>query len=533
MRRTIILPLMLFLLGTATSHAYDRLNWMASLSDQRSISDLVIPGTHDSGAYVIPTDLGETQDWNIAQQLAGGIRFLDVRIADSGLSSYPFEIRHGFETLGNFHQLVLNPVNDFLNSNPGEVVLMSVKDEDTLDKMRFLNEVVYAPGSKFFTHADATTTLGQVRGRIVLINRMGSSSTMNSGIRSIGLRSGGLIDKIIINGFGYGGDGGGASPVLTLEKDEYITHVEVRSGALVDNLKFRTNFGREVSGGGAGGGLTVLDNIKLVSISGRSGALLDQITLHYTLPGQATLYSTTLGGGGGGEFNPRLAGIDWDSPKLHIQDNYNLDQNCWPTWTPPFFDCGLDYPKKASQVVAHLDAARPAVGYDLWVNFASANWNGLYIGNSAEVANRAVNDYFRNAINAHYAGNTAYAFGSIIPMDYPNRQGDTVIPTIIEYNFVATWPGGILPERSCSVEPYTRSFAGNGIYTTFYNKSNAQRLLYWLDYSGNRVLYAVINPNANVGISTYTTHPWVATDDQGVCKGIYVAETGLTKAFFH
>lgn len=511
-----------------TATAYQRHNWMGDLPNDRSLSEIVIPGTHDTGAYNIPADLGETQDWNIPDQLNNGIRFLDVRIANSGTSSYPFEIRHGFERLGDFHNLILNPVINFLNANPNEVILMSVKDEDTLDKQRFLNEVVYAAGSKFVTHVDSTVRLGDVRGKIILIDRM----DLNTEIQNLALRSGSLIDSVIVNGQNFGGLGGGLSGTLTLQKGEYVNRVEVRSGGMVDHLTFSTNYGHSLDGGGAGGGYHVLDNIKLVSITGKHGTLLDQITLHYTRPNDATLYSSTFGGTGGGDFGVKRGGIRWGNPALHIQDDYNLNNNCGPTWEPPFFDCSIDYPAKANTVVNHLNSARNYNGFDWWINFASANWQGLYIGNSAEVSNGAVNNYFRDLVNRKNNGEDIKAFGSIIPMDYPNRQGDYVISSILDFNFVANWSGAITPEQSCSLEGQVSSQNSNTYRGyEFFNKSNETRRFHWLDYSGNRVQFIDLAANTSTFISTYATHPFMVTDTNNNCRGIYVVGANDGKLF--
>lgn len=510
--------------------AYQRHNWMADLPNDRSLAEIVIPGTHDTGAYRIPADLGETQDWSINEQLVNGIRFLDVRIANSSTSAYPFEIRHGFERLGNFHDLIMNPTNNFLNANPNEVIIMSVSDEDTLDKQRFMNEVVNAPGSKFVTHVDTTVNLGDVRGKIILMDRM----ALNTEIQKLALRSGSLIDSVIVNDQNYGGLGGGLSPTLNLAKGEYVNRVAVQSGSLVDHLTFTTNFGNVVDGGGAGGGHHLLDNIKLVSITGKHGSLLDQITLHYTRPNDATLYSSTYGGNGGGDFGPKRAGIRWGNPSLHIQDNYNLSNHCSPVWYPPFVDCSIDYPAKANDVVNHLNGARNAQGFDWWINFASANWQGLYIGNSAEVSNAAVNNYFRDLVNRKANGEDIKAFGSIIPMDYPNRQGDYVISSILDFNFSANWSGAVTPEQSCGAEGQFASQNSNTprLYT-FFNKSNETRRYQWLDYAGNRVQFVELAPNAATTVNSYATHPFVVTDTNNVCKGVYVIGANDGKLFNH
>ena len=70
--------------------------WISCLSDDLSLSEMSIPGTHNSAAYKIEgswinraftgitgsisIDVWQTQDWTIEQQLRNGIRYFDVRL---------------------------------------------------------------------------------------------------------------------------------------------------------------------------------------------------------------------------------------------------------------------------------------------------------------------------------------------------------------------------------------------------------------------------------------------------------------------
>ena len=86
-------------------------NWMSALQDNVSLSQISVPGTHDSGATVeFPSGTAKTQNLTIAEQLSIGVRFLDIRcrhIDDS------FAIHHGpvYQKL-NFDD-VLNAVYAF------------------------------------------------------------------------------------------------------------------------------------------------------------------------------------------------------------------------------------------------------------------------------------------------------------------------------------------------------------------------------------------------------------------------------------
>lgn len=108
--------------------------------------------------------------------------------------------------------------------------------------------------------------------------RDGGDAFPMTGIKSIQIFSGSLVDAIVINGAKYGGDGGDASPVLNLASDEIIVAIDIRSGKYVDYLEFRTSKGNKISGGGDGGDPHSLQG-SIVALGGRSGRYLDQLDI--------------------------------------------------------------------------------------------------------------------------------------------------------------------------------------------------------------------------------------------------------------
>ncbi|HVI45170.1 MAG TPA: phosphatidylinositol-specific phospholipase C [Chitinophaga sp.] len=153
-------------------------NWMTTLPDYYSLSRISVPGTHDSGARNEPfPGTAKTQTLSIADQLNGGIRFLDVRCRHIGNA---FAIHHGsiYQNL-NFDD-VLNACNAFLNSNPGETILMSVKEEyDPTDNTRSFEatfDAYVAKNPSRWYLGETIPTLGNVRGKIVLVRRFGATA---------------------------------------------------------------------------------------------------------------------------------------------------------------------------------------------------------------------------------------------------------------------------------------------------------------------------------------------------------------------
>lgn len=52
----------------------DYSNWMANIKDETLVNEIVMPGSHDAGSYGMVW-LGETQQFNIDEQLQMGLRY--------------------------------------------------------------------------------------------------------------------------------------------------------------------------------------------------------------------------------------------------------------------------------------------------------------------------------------------------------------------------------------------------------------------------------------------------------------------------
>ncbi len=58
----------------------------------------------------------------------------------------------------------------------------------------------------------------------------------------------------------------------------------------------------------------------------------------------------------------------------------------------------------------------------------------------------------------------------------------------------------------------------------FRNRSGGRAFLYWLDFAGQRQIYAQLAPGAQVTQPTMMGYPWLVADDRGGCLGIYLPE---------
>ena len=99
--------------------------WISYIPDDKLISQLSIPGTHDSGTYNCKwdqlCDASQCQSWSIFDQLQAGIKFLDLRINTDGST---LSIGHGPFTFSSLFT-ALSDVKRFLDENPTEFVILS------------------------------------------------------------------------------------------------------------------------------------------------------------------------------------------------------------------------------------------------------------------------------------------------------------------------------------------------------------------------------------------------------------------------
>ncbi|AFU17338.1 putative two domain protein (plasmid) [Bacillus thuringiensis MC28] len=156
---------------------YTNRHWMGRIPDSRRISELSIPGTHGSMALhggVAGTigDIAINQTMNLETQLNSGIRYIDIRCRHYHNN---FAIHHGrIYQHAFFGSHVLEPVISFLRRNPSETILMRIKEEyNPTGNTRTFSETFesfWTPNQRYFwTPTGSNPTLGEVRGRIIVL----------------------------------------------------------------------------------------------------------------------------------------------------------------------------------------------------------------------------------------------------------------------------------------------------------------------------------------------------------------------------
>ena len=107
-------------------------SWMRDISDSIPLTELSIPGTHNSGSIDGPFGFAQTQDLDLPDQLNAGIRFLDIRLAHYQNNIF---VHHDIVHMKKSYADVLDICSDFLRHHPAEVIFMSVKDESRIDSV--------------------------------------------------------------------------------------------------------------------------------------------------------------------------------------------------------------------------------------------------------------------------------------------------------------------------------------------------------------------------------------------------------------
>ncbi len=151
---------------------------MGSLNGRKSLSQLSIPGTHNTGALYEPFyGTSKCQDLTIADQLAVGVRYLDIRCRHVDNA---FAIYHGPISQHLTFPRVVTACIDFLADNPTECVVMSVNEERVPSRNTRTFEETFASyvaeHSERWELGTITPTLDEAKGKIVLLRRFPAES---------------------------------------------------------------------------------------------------------------------------------------------------------------------------------------------------------------------------------------------------------------------------------------------------------------------------------------------------------------------
>ncbi|KAK3696546.1 hypothetical protein LTR37_017888 [Vermiconidia calcicola] len=168
--------------------------WMNAYPDFTPLSALSIPGTHNSPTCHSALPSVRCQAVNPTKQLENGVRFFDVRVqvddADQGARTPALQLVHSAFPISltgpKRVKDLFDDIYEFLENNPSETVISSLKREgrgngtDAIFSER-LKEHYVTPNAQRWHTAPGVPTLGEVRGKIVLLRRFGLSDKLKDG----------------------------------------------------------------------------------------------------------------------------------------------------------------------------------------------------------------------------------------------------------------------------------------------------------------------------------------------------------------
>lgn len=179
-------------------------DWMAHLDNNKLLSTISIPGTHDSAAYkggslftrpfAITQYVGDNEvdgyrsspRMNIVDQLNSGVRFIDARLQ---MGKSTCHLQHGMVNLLQSCETFFQSIYRWLDKHPNETIVMSIKREEGIAEnfeLRVDSIIKKWTDRKYWYIGTAIPTLGingkstrlladpftsNVRGRLVLVRR--------------------------------------------------------------------------------------------------------------------------------------------------------------------------------------------------------------------------------------------------------------------------------------------------------------------------------------------------------------------------
>lgn len=154
-------------------------NWMSNLDGSKKITEINIPGTHDSCTQnIILSPVLKTQSHSVYEQLNMGVRYFDMRFK---YEDNEFTAVHSFgkcrTSCNPFSDkltagLVIEDCKKFLAKNPGETILFQLKIGDGEQPesfySAFYDKYINADKDLWFIE-NRVPTLEEARGKIVLL----------------------------------------------------------------------------------------------------------------------------------------------------------------------------------------------------------------------------------------------------------------------------------------------------------------------------------------------------------------------------
>ncbi|KKF92640.1 1-phosphatidylinositol phosphodiesterase [Ceratocystis platani] len=168
-------------------------DWMDTIEDDVSLTALSIPGTHNSMTDIVESDYSQTQNMPLDQQLIAGIRYIDISCR---YTHHDMMIYNGRAATGYNLEYLLTTLFNFLHNHPREAIILRIQKGGILDSSKTFLESMkghFGSDSEFDDRPiqyiysrdgdeDTIPTLGQVRGKVLILQDFKSSPPGRYGI---------------------------------------------------------------------------------------------------------------------------------------------------------------------------------------------------------------------------------------------------------------------------------------------------------------------------------------------------------------
>ena len=173
---------------------------MSGIADDAPVESIFIPGAHDcASARVFFSVIGRCQSLTIAEQLDAGCRFFDLRLSvqrerlaavHGPAPCYSQRPAAGGAPL--YADEVFETFISFLDAHPSETAIVSIQQDGVQDPLfsTVLYENYISPNENYFYLENRFPTLGEARGKLVLLRRFETAPGVDDrtgGINVIGV----------------------------------------------------------------------------------------------------------------------------------------------------------------------------------------------------------------------------------------------------------------------------------------------------------------------------------------------------------
>ena len=215
-------------------------DWMRDIPDDRPISLISVPGSHNSGAACAQLAyFTKCQSAGIYGQLEMGVRYLDIRL---GILNGELTLWHSFcqcqvsawpLSAPLTMEAVIGDCRRFLSAHPSETVILVCKSErgdDISDIQEMLDSLI--GDDPMWLFADSVPLMGECRGKTVLMRRWNDDAGLGdrAGIYVGWSDQGNRDDTYLMSEYEYGDDVG------FYIQDRYKYDTEDKWDAVLDSL---------------------------------------------------------------------------------------------------------------------------------------------------------------------------------------------------------------------------------------------------------------------------------------------------------